>query len=58
MGVQEEITKLMELMGEIEARIQYLSAGGVPTGAQAGMGQNVGPDRPPMNVPEPTGLLV
>jgi hypothetical protein len=49
-GAQEEITKLRQLVGEIEARIQYLGAGGVPT--------NVGPDRPSMRVPESTGLLV
>ena len=56
MGAQEEITRLKQLMGEINVRIQELMGGGIPTGARPGMGKNVGPDRPPMNVP--TGLLV
>jgi hypothetical protein len=48
MGVQEEIMRLMQLREEIDARIQELSAGGIPAGATPGMGQNVGPDVPPM----------
>ena len=59
MGVQEEMMRLMKLRSDVDARIQELRSGGVPMGARPGMGQNVGPDRPPMNVPEPVrGLLV
>jgi len=56
MGVQEEIIRLRDLQSQMEKRIQNLMQGGVPMGAKPGMGKNVGPDRPPMNVP--TGLLV
>ena len=48
MGVQEEIMRLKELQQQIEMRIQELMSGGVPMGATPGMGQNVGPDIPPM----------
>ena len=48
MGVQEEIMRLKELQQQIEMRIQELKSGGVPMGATPGMGQNVGPDIPPM----------
>ena len=56
MGVQEEIMRLKEVQQQIEMRIQELMGGGVPMGATPGMGQNVGPDRPPMK--QPMGLLV
>ena len=48
MGVEEEIMRLKELQEQIEMRIQELLSGGVPAGATPGMGQNVGPDVPPM----------
>jgi len=47
MGVQEEIIRLRDLQNQMEKRIQSLMRGGVPMGARPGMGQNVGPDRPP-----------
>ena len=53
-----EIMELEFLRREIDNRINELRRGGVPMGARPGMGQNVGPDRPPMNVSEPMGLLV
>tara|TARA_R110002020_G_scaffold352462_1_gene565539 strand:+ start:2357 stop:2545 length:189 start_codon:yes stop_codon:yes gene_type:complete len=58
MGAQEEIRRLRQLSEQIDVRIQELIGGGVPTGARPGMGKNVGPDRPPIHTPEPTGLLV
>ena len=58
MGVQEEMMRLMKLRGDVDARIQELRSGGVPMGVRTGMGQNVGPDRPPMHVPEPVGGLL
>ena len=56
MGAQEEIIRLRDLQNQMEKRIQSLKQGGVPMGARPGMGQNVGPDRPPQ--PQPTGLLI
>ena len=53
-----EIMELEFLRKEIDNRINELRRGGVPMGARPGMGQNVGPDRPPMNVSKPMGLLV
>ena len=53
-----EIMELEFLRREIDNRIDELRRGGVPMGARPGMGQNVGPDRPPMNVSKPMGLLV
>ena len=47
MGAQEEIIRLRDLQNQMEKRIQSLMRGGVPMGARPGMGQNVGPDRPP-----------
>ena len=58
MGVQEEMMRLMKLRGDVDARIQELRSGGVPMGARPGMGQNLGPDRPPMHVPKPVGGLL
>ena len=55
---QAEIEELLYLRQQIDNRLNDLRTGGVPMGAKPGMGQNVGPDRPPMHVPEPTGLLV
>ena len=55
---QAEIEELMYLRQQIDNRLNDLRTGGVPMGAKPGMGKNVGPDRPPMHVPEPTGLLV
>ena len=57
MGVQEEIMRLKELQQQIEMRIQELMGGGVPMGATPGMGQNVGPDIPPMP-PGGGGMMV
>ena len=53
---QAEIEELIYLRQQIDNRLNDLRTGGVPMGAKPGMGQNVGPDRPPM--PQPTGLLV
>ena len=53
-----EIMELEFLRREIDNRIDELRRGGVPMGARPGMGQNVGPDIPPMYVSEPMGLLV
>ena len=53
-----EIMELEFLRREIDNRIDELRRGGVPMGSRPGMGQNVGPDIPPMNVSEPMGLLV
>ena len=52
----DEIMELEFLRREIDNRIDELRKGGVPMGARPGMGQNVGPDRPPMK--RPMGLLV
>ena len=54
----DEIMELEFLRREIDNRINELRRGGVPMGSRPGMGQNVGPDRPPMRVSEPMGLLV
>ena len=51
-----EIMELEFLRKEIDNRINELRRGGGPMGARPGMGQNVGPDRPPMQ--KPMGLLV
>ena len=51
-----EIEELLYLRQQIDNRLNDLRTGGVPMGAKPGMGQNVGPDRPPQ--PQPTGLLV
>ena len=51
-----EIEELIYLRQQIDNRLNDLRTGGVPMGAKPGMGQNVGPDRPPM--PKPIGLLV
>ena len=53
---QAEIEELLYLRQQIDNRLNDLRTGGVPMGAKPGMGQNVGPDRPPQ--PQPTGLLV
>ena len=53
---QAEIEELIYLRQQIDNRLNDLRTGGVPMGAKPGMGQNVGPDRPPM--PKPIGLLV
>ena len=55
---QAEIEELIYLRQQIDNRLNDLRTGGVPMGAKPGMGKSVGPDRPPMHVPEPTGLLV
>lgn len=52
----DEIMELEFLRREIDNRINELRRGGVPMGSRPGMGQNVGPDRPPMQ--QPMGLLV
>ena len=54
----DEIMELEFLRKENDNRIKELRRGRVPMGARPGMGQNVGPDRPPMHVPEPVGGLV
>ena len=54
----DEIMELEFLRKEIDNRINELRRGGVPMGSRPGMGQNVRPDRPPMRVAEPMGLLV
>ena len=56
MSPQAEIEELIYLRQQIDNRLNDLRTGGVPMGAKPGMGQNVGPDRPPM--PKPIGLLV
>ena len=56
MSPQAEIEELIYLRQQIDNRLNDLRTGGVPMGAKPGMGQNVGPDRPPQ--PPPTGLLV
>ena len=53
---QAEIEELLYLRQQIDNRLNDLRTGGVPMGAKPGMGQNVGPARPPM--PKPIGLLV
>ena len=53
---QAEIEELIYIRQQIDNRLNDLRTGGVPMGAKPGMGQNVGPDRPPM--PKPIGLLV
>jgi len=58
MGVDQEIQELLEIRRRVDDRLNKLRMGATPIGANPGMGYGVGPDRPPLHVAEPKGLLV